>query len=327
MSNPKVLFIVWASNSRRAVTLAEHFGGYASLQFNAQLKKKKWLAPLRYLQAAWGSWQVLEKEKPQAVLVQTPPVFAGLLVWLWCKWRKRKFAVDAHSGSFYYSRWKWAIPLQRWISRRAAVCLVAHEDARQIVQGWGGDAIFLEDKIPTLPPMPGSLGSEGDKRVVIVSSFDYDEPEEELFEAARQMPEVQFYHTGNWKKAAPALLAKKPANLTLTGFVSDEEYRTLLHNVHGVIVLTTEPNLLNCGAYEALAVEKPGIISDWPGLRSYFRRGFVYVKNTPQDIAAGVQQMFVQQDGLISEGKTLLVELNDDWERKATLVAKKLGLS
>lgn len=326
MSSQKVLFIVWANNSRRAETIAAHFGGKASLQFNAKLKKKKWLAPLRYAQAAWGSWQALEKEKPQAVLVQTPPVFAGMLVWAWCKLRKRKYAVDAHSGSFYYSRWKWALPLQRWISRRAAICLVAHEDARQIVQSWGAEAIFLEDKIPSLPPTPGELGSVGNKRIAIVSSFDYDEPEEELFEAARRLPDVQFYHTGNWRKASAALLEKKPENLTLTGFVSDEEYRALLHNVQGVIVLTTEPNLLNCGAYEALAVEKPGIISDWPGLRSYFRRGFVYVKNTPQDIADGVQKLFTEQDGLIAEGKTLLTELSSDWERKAAQVASKLSL-
>jgi hypothetical protein len=325
MTNNKLLFIVWASNSRRAVTLAEYWGGTTSFHFNKSLKKKKYLAPLRYVQQAWTTWRELETKKPQAVLVQTPPVFAGLVVMLWCKLRKRKYGVDAHSGSFYYKNWKWALPLQRIISRNATVALVAHEEVRKLVQGWGANAVFLEDKIPELPPTDGEIGTNGSKRVAIISSFDYDEPEPELFEAARLMPEVTFYHTGNWRKAAPELIAQKPANLNLTGFVSDEDYRALLHNVDGMVVLTTEPNLLNCGAYEALAVQKPCVISDWQGLREYFRRGFIYVKNTPQDIAEGVRQMLNDRQTLVSSGQELLTELESGWTSKAATVATAMG--
>lgn len=312
----KSLFIVWAAHSRRAETLAAQMGGSVSFQFAANLKKKKWLVPVRYVVQAWNSWRTLEREQPDVVLVQSPPIFASLLVALWCKLRKRTYAIDAHSGAFYYGRWKWALPVQAWLSRRAVVTIVAHDEALKLVQSWGAKGVFLEDKIPLMPPSSSDLGSEGQKRVAIISSFDYDEPETELFAAARQLPHVTFYHTGNYKKASPELLAQKPDNLILTGFVSNEDYNGLVRNVDGLVILTTEPNLLNCGAYEALAVERPAVISDWPGLRRYFSRGFVYVSNTPGDIAAGIEQMLSEKSALVSHGQTLRVELADDWQRK-----------
>jgi glycosyltransferase involved in cell wall biosynthesis len=50
-------------------------------------------------------------------------------------------------------------------------------------------------------------------------------------------------------------------------------------------------HVLNCGAYKALAVGRPAVLSDWPQMRRYFTQGFIYVKNAPEAIAAGVQQM------------------------------------
>ena len=44
-------------------------------------------------------------------------------------------------------------------------------------------------------------------------------------------------------------------------------YVGLLKNVHGLVILTKQPYDLSCGAYEALSVAKPAVISDWPGSR------------------------------------------------------------
>lgn len=168
----------------------------------------------------WKTWRTLERERPVAVLVQAPPVVAPLVVAVWCWRRCVPFAIDAHSGSFYYGRWRMLLPLQRWLSRRAAVTVVAHETVLKIVQSWGARGLFLEDKIPQIKPAASTLGSEGRQRVAIISSFDYDEPTAEVFAAARRLPQVTFYHTGNPAKAPTALLAQKPENVILTGFVS-----------------------------------------------------------------------------------------------------------
>jgi hypothetical protein len=74
-----------------------------------------------------------------------------------------------------------------------------------------------------------------------------------------------------------------------------------LQNVHGLVVLTKDPNVLTCGAYEAISVGKPAVLSDWPQMRRYFTRGFVYARNTPAGIAAGIQEMLAKSDTLAAE--------------------------
>jgi len=304
----KSIVLVWARHSRRAETLAAELGGKISFQYESRMKGY-WLTPLRYVVQGWHTWHLLEREQPQIIVVQAPPIFAALLVAFWCKvWGKiqlRKsladYAIDCHSGTFYSPRWSWTIPLQRYLSKRAVITIVASEDALEILQSWGAKCAFLVDGIPSLSPATGAVGSEGEARVAVISSFDYDEPVEEIFAATRLVPQVTFYLSGNPERIASNLLAQKPKNIILTGFLQDSLYSGLLQNVNGVLVLTKEPHVLNSGAYEALAMAKPIIVSDWPQMRRCFTRGFIYVKNTPEAIATGVEKMLDEQRILSNE--------------------------
>jgi glycosyltransferase involved in cell wall biosynthesis len=187
---------------------------------------------------------------------------------------------------------------------------VASEDALEIVrQRWHARSIFLVDGLPSLSPATGTVGTEGETRVAVISSFDYDEPLAEVFAAARLLPHVTFYLSGDVQRVPPPMLEQKPDNAILTGFLPDNYYSGLLHSVHGLIVLTTEPHALNCGAYEALATMKPVVVSDWPEIRLCFTRGFVYVSNTAHAIAAGVKKMLDEQETLTQEIITMREEL------------------
>lgn len=306
--NVKSLFIVWYGYSRRAVSLTSELGGQVNFIYETGLNGR-WLTPLRYLVQGWRTWHLLEREQPEVVLVQAPPIFAPLIVALWCELRGKTrlpghqipYAIDCHTGTFYARRWSWALPLLRLLSRRAAVTLVASEAALGILQDWKVQGIFLVDGLPALSPATGTVGSEGEARVAVICSFDPDEPVTEIFATARLLPHITFYLSGNPKRMAAKLLSQKPENVILTGFLPDSVYTGLLKNVHGLVILTNERHVLNCGAYEALAVEKPAIISDWPGLRRCFTRGFVYVTNTPEAIAAGIEKMLREQTMLKNE--------------------------
>jgi glycosyltransferase involved in cell wall biosynthesis len=309
----KSLFIVWYSHSRRAESLAAELDGQVSFLYEPRLKGRL-LTPLRYLVQGWKTWRLLERERPEVVLVQSPPIFAPLIVAVWCELRgitrlRVPYALDCHTGTFYGRKWRWALQLLRLISKRAAVTLVASEEALGILQNWKVKGIFLVDGLPTLKSPTGTIGSEGEARLAVISSFHDDEPVPEIFAAARLLPQVTFYLSGDSRRMAPKLLKQKPGNVILTGFLSDSDYTGLLENVHGLVVLTKEPNVLNCGAYEALAVEKPAIISDWPGLRHCFTRGFIYVNNTPEAIAAGISKMLNEQVTLIPEVIAMRSEL------------------
>ncbi len=312
----KSIFIVWSAHSRRAETLAAELDGQVSFLYEPWLKGR-WLTPLRYLVQSWKTWRLLERERPEVVLVQSPPIFAPLIVTVWCEPRANTrlsrlrvpYAVDCHTSTFYDRKWRWALQLLRLISKRAAVTLVASEAALGILKSWKVKGIFLVDGLPTLKSPTGTIGSEGEARVAVISSFCEDEPVPEIFAAARLLPQVTFYLSGDSRRMVPKLLTQKPENVILTGFLSDSDYTGLLENVHGLVVLTKEPNVLNCGAYEALAVGKPAIVSDWSGLRQCFTRGFVYVNNTPEAIATGVKKMLNEQVMLIPEVIAMRSEL------------------
>jgi glycosyltransferase involved in cell wall biosynthesis len=312
----KTLYIVWFKHARRAETLAAELDGKVKFIYEPQLKGL-WLAPLRYLVQAWKTWSCLERERPEVVLVQSPPFFAPLVVVTWCKLRGPypssgrglRCAIDCHPATWYDPKWRWALPLLRMLSRWATVTLCTNEGAQDIIRRWKVQGFFLSDGLPNLSPATSTIGSEGETRVAVIGSLDTDEPVAEVFTAARLLPHVTFYVTGDSKRVEARVLAQKPRNVIMTGFLLGGDYTALLKNVHGLVVLTNVTRALNCAAYEAVAVGKPAISSDWLEMRHGFSRGFIHVVNTPEAIAAGVQKMLEERELLAAEIAAMGMEL------------------
>lgn len=288
--NDKILYIVWYTHARRAETLARELNAKLVFVYEANLKSF-WLKPLRYIIQGWKTWKLLEQERPAYVIAQSPPTFAPLAVALWCKIRSRKsttYLIDTHPGNFYHRHWRWALPLLRPLARGAVASLLCNEDAQETLQKWHANYIFLPDGLPDLSSASGTIGSEGDTRIAVISTIADDEPIAELFEAARLTPQVTYHLTGNPARASKELLAIKPENIVLTGFLSGSIYNGLLHNTDSIMVLSKLPTTLSCGAFEALSLAKPTIVSDLPEQRRWFSHGFILVENTPEAIARGV---------------------------------------
>jgi hypothetical protein len=328
----KTVFIVWYSFSRRAETLATELQGRVIFQYEAGLKRG-WQTPWRYLVQGWKTWQVLQREQPDLVLVQSPPFLAPLFVALWCKlWSRNKstgrrvpYIIDCHPGTFHDVEWKWGLPVLYLLARGAEVTLLCNEPSQEIVAGWRVPNIFLPDGLPDFTDVQAtsSIGSVGTARVAFICTYATAEPVAEIFAAARLSPEVTYYITGDIQRAQPDLLAERPDNVVLTGFLRGGEYVSLLKNVHGIAILTKQSKDLSCGAYEALALGKPALISDWPGSRRIFQHGFVYCENTPVGIAQGVQQMLTEQAVLIREADKGRNEYTQMREPRLTMVRER----
>jgi glycosyltransferase involved in cell wall biosynthesis len=312
----KSLFIVWGDHSRRAETLATELDVQVCFVYELRLKGR-WLTPLRYLVQCWKTWRLLERERPEVVLVQSPPIFAPLVVSLWCELQRKtcpsgcriSYAIDCHPSTFFSRKWRWALPLLRFLSRRAVVTLSSNMEAQNILQRWKVRGFFLADTVPSLVPPVGTIGSEGEARVAVISTFADEEPLAEVFAAARLLPQVTFYVTGNPRRTLARLLAQKPENVSLTGFLRGGAYTALLKNVHGLVILTNQPKDLSCAAYEAVAMAKPAVVSERSENKRWFTRGFVYVNNTPEAIAEGVKKMLKEQMMLVPEVIAMRSEL------------------
>ena len=111
------------------------------------------------------------------------------------------------------------------------------------------------------------------------------------------------------------MLARKPANVHLMGFLPDAEYARLLTQCTAVMSLTTLDHTMQRGAYEAAYLAKPIVTSNFELLRRCFPKATVFVDGTPQSIAEGVRRVCADSERLSIEA----VELNHDkrlaWQR------------
>jgi glycosyltransferase involved in cell wall biosynthesis len=274
---------------------------------------KPYLAPLRYVVQAFLTLIILFRERPRAVFVQNPPIFAPLLAWIYCALTGSGLIIDSHTDALQSRIWKWSLPLHRFLSRRALTTIVTNDYLSQTVAQWGARTQIIVDvpsDLPTGRPYPTGYPFN----IAMISSFAPDEPLDEVIEVACSLPEVGFYVTGDPVQGFKRLPASLPPNLRLTGFLPDDEYYGLLRSVQAVMALTTEDHTMQRGACEAVWLSQPIITSDWPLLRQAFHKGTIHVDNTVEGIRSGVLQMRARYPQLASEILLLQEERRRQWQ-------------
>jgi glycosyltransferase involved in cell wall biosynthesis len=285
-------------------------------EFVSRGKKGKLLqAPLKYVAQAQDTWRLLMRDRPDVVLIQCPPIFAGLTVMRYAQRTGAHYVVDAHTGAFLSPKWRWSLPLLRVVARSALTTLVTNDHLKSVVEGWGARADILAYTPGSYPASEPYLftGDEQQFHVVVVSTFEIDEPLDAVFQAARQLQGVSFYITGNPQHAPAGRLAQMPENCHLTGYLPYTQYVGLLRSCDVVMDLTTRDHTLLMGAFEAVSLGMPLIVSDWPILRSYFGKGALCIPNTAQGICEGVLRAQREQGNMKRDIQLLREDLQDDW--------------
>jgi hypothetical protein len=288
----KALFLVWASpthGSSRSRLLTQELGMDSPRYVYTNLRRGPLFAPLRYLIQAVRTMRLLFKERPRTVLIQSPPSFAVLCVALYAVLTGSQYIIDAHSGAFQRAIWNRPRWLYRRVARRAVATLVTDTYFQKMVEGWGAKALVMRDPVTQYPT--GSYPLNGHFNLTLVCTYAADEPLKEVLGAAAGLPDVHLYITGKVKPEFRPLVDQAPANVTFTGFLPDEQFYGLLKGSHAVMSLTTRNHTLQCGACEALSLQRPVITSNWPLLREYFSLGTVHVDNTAEGIRGGIEEM------------------------------------
>lgn len=281
------IFISWSPENTRSATLATRFQARI-FHLHALGFKRVLLAPLKYLILGTRTLKILLRERPKIIFALNPPYFSGLVVWLGTALIGGEFILDSHTGAFLEKKWTWLSPLHRFLVRRAKVSIVTNERLGDIVEQWGG-RYFVFGDVPTefdaqrLENLPRPF-------VTVVNTFSYDEPIEEVLEAARLLPEVNFSVTGDLKHCLPAVRKNAPPNLRFTGFVPQQDYIDHLFSSDVAVVLTTENYTMQRGAYEAVSLGVPVVTSDWPLLRDTFSGGARFCDNGASGIASAITE-------------------------------------
>lgn len=284
---PRVTYISWAENCSRSDHTARELGGTSHMVYEARLGSRPSTVLLKYAIQWRRTAALVRRERPEAVFVMTPPLVAALPAFVYARLHGARVVLDAHSAAFLHPRWRRFQGVQRALCRRAATTLVHNEHIASLVRQAGGHATLVPD-VPIVFDRVERFERPASPVVAAVCSFNYDEPIAEIWEAARLLPGVRFFVTGNAKHLSTELKASRPANLSLTGFLSTAAYGGLLQGADAVLTLTTRDHTMLRGAYEAIYQGTPVIVSDWPMLRNAFPEGAAFASSAPAEIAAAV---------------------------------------
>ncbi len=186
----------------------------------------------------------------------------------------------------------------------------------------GGRPYVCPDPLPDFPAPAATRVQVADRSALLVCSFTFDEPYLEVFEAFRGLREDGFmlYVSGNYRRAG--IEPGQYPWVQFLGWVEDDVYLDYFRSCALIIDLTTAEDCLVCGAYEAMALRRPLILSDSLALSGYFGQACVLTANIATSIATSVREAF-EHRGALSDRANAWVGENQRYmdERVRTLRA------
>lgn len=319
-------FYAWVSFQRRPVSMLPYFG--YELTFLKNSVQGKWFRPFDYIIKGIRTGYNLLKNKPEILWIQLPPTPLLSIALRYKRANKKSvLIVDCHNGTFWG---KWKQYLKKDELNKCDIIIAHNSVIRDIAIELGVDKnklMVLETKpaekksTKTIPPKTSER-----PQVLMPCSFNIDEPVEVVFDAARQVPDVDILISGPKERGVSLFdYNKKPDNVKLIGYLSSEDYETTFKQSDIVMGLTTEHHIQLSVANEATGFEVPMVISDTKLLRELFNKGAVYVETlNPASIASGIRDALENKDVLGQEVAILKKERIVRWEQMASAVKDKI---
>lgn len=297
--------------------------------FEVLSNRSRWL---KYPELAYKTLSIIRNNKVKTLFVQNPSIVLSFLAVILKPFFGFVVIVDSHNAGIYplEGRSKVLNFIAKFIASRADFLIVSNNYLAEVVKGWRGNPVVISDPIPDLE-LPATLAPQDQKPYIFfVCTWADDEPFKEVLAAAKHV-DVDIYFTGNYKKIYKEKAPDLPKNVKLLGFVSEEDYVDYFHHSMAAMDLTTRENCLVCGAYEALALNKPMILSDSRVNRELFSQGFLYTQNTAKDISASISLVLHKHRELEAQirelkiiysarHKAVITELKEKISRKENLI-------
>src|SRR4051794_38483282 len=146
MTRPPVSFIAWTSVSGRSQEIADSLGGESRAFFDFQFVSRR-LIPLRYVVSAIRTFLYLLLRRPRAVIVTNPPIFPGLLAYLYGWLSRAPIVLDSHPSSFGFDPDNTVVqvgmPIHRFLIPRVAGNMVTEQNLVDRVTELNGKALIV----------------------------------------------------------------------------------------------------------------------------------------------------------------------------------------
>ncbi|MFW8600790.1 glycosyltransferase [Desulfobacterota bacterium M19] len=310
----KRIWIAW-ERQRRSVELAASLG--------CKLYILEHQGCLRYFKCLIATLHIVKQNRPAILFVQNPSMILACFASCFLKYLFRiPIVVDRHTN-FFLTR-DHRITLREVIFhflsylsiRSADLTIVTNKELSHVVRVLGGVPFVLTDKIPNFninKVTKHKLNPKG-LSIFFITSFAKDEPFNEVFKASRRLAEqnIVFYVSGNFAKQGNDIINNTPNCVNLTGFLSDEDFASMLFSADIVMVLTTAEYTLLCGCYEAVAAQKPLITTSTEVLRKVFP-GAVFVTNNADSIVEGILEISKSLNDYTNKTNRMKDQIKKNW--------------
>lgn len=271
---------------------------------------------LRYIVSSFLTIKLLVDLRPKVVCAQNPSIVLALLIVSLKPFFRYKAIIDAHNSGIFPSegRSKILMFISKRIQRSSDLVLVTNIYLKTHVETNGGKSFVLPDRLPE-PKLPLRRELEGKVNVVYVCTFADDEPFLEAMRAAALLPEdIIIYVTGRYQRKLKNI--PNTRNLRMLGYIPEDQYWAFLASADIVMDLTLREHCLVCGAYEAISLSKPTILSKTGALQSYFRKGCAFAEPNADDIARVIVEVSRMIARYKADAGKLKSELSKDWNER-----------
>jgi len=274
----------------------------------------------RYLLLTWRTVAGLRRLRPRVLVVQSPSLVLSLLALALRPFMRYALVIDAHNEAVepYLHPSALIRALTYRVLRGADLVVVSNSALVARVEARGGRALSLPDRIP-VSPAKTSTGTAGGFKVAVICTFAADEPVAAVIDSARLVDaDVTFSITGDSGRLPSSVRETLPANVRLTGFLSEEDYWSLLASSEVIMDLTTMEDCLVCGAYEGLAAGKPLLLSNNRASVALFHDAALFTDNSVGSLARTVTDARNQYPSLLARMPLARARIDALWTAAAT---------
>lgn len=310
--NMLIIGVTW-SQHRRTTELC-HFLGiqlYEIIYFRRGIN--------RYIYSVWKTWRLLVAMRPKVVFIQSPSLVLALYINFVKRFLSFKVVMDAHNESVqpYMSNSKILLHLTDLALATSDLVIVTNPFLAEFAKKKSASIYILPDRLPRFTI---TLKNSDQSRyvVAVICTSAPDEPIPAVLTAALMLRDsIEFQISGEKELFLETFGDDLPANVSLTGFLSADEYWNWLAQSDVVLDLTKMPDCLVCGAYEAVAVGTPMILSDNMATRDLFGSCALITRNRAKDIAAAILRAKDDNQMLVKKTKAFAIEYEQQWVKKA----------
>lgn len=317
------VFIVWTKYQSRVESLVNEYNKKSKeikiIYRDNPPTKSKVKKIMMYISYFIKDIQALNTYKPSNIFIQLPPTVSLLATYIYKILNKNsKIIGDGHNSLF---RKPWINRIGTKILINNLDVLMVHNKAvyenTKLLFNNKLKLIILEDNsIPVRQNQTESNNKIFTKKtkVFFPASFNLDEPIIEFLEAVKDNSNIQFFMTGNKEKLSRNFginYKEVPDNLTLTGWLSNEDYKQLLIDCDLLVGLTIYDDIQMSVSNEGLSYNKAMLLSKKNTLINIYKNAAIFTENDAPSISKGIKEALDNKQQLIQNSKAVLKEKND----------------